>query len=297
MQSGFKKSNNSKKVIFLILALFVISLVSLIVILFSVLNSSTNKVEDVVPVVVEEPKQEIKMSQVLIPLKNLSAGTQLEMNQFRIESRPQISVDSRAVNGFPAIEGKFAKSLIVAGVPLLVDLVTTTRPISAISSSIPPGYRAVTIEVDKRSSVEGWAKPGSKVDVIWASKIRGEPAITTIVQNAKILSSNRQTQNGPAAEGEQQNAPAGPSTVTLLVTVKDAQKIQLATTAGSLSLSLRGDQDIGRAENGGSVTIDDLLGQSNKGAVQQKKYKGIVTLGGKKWGLDEDGQLIPIEKE
>lgn len=294
---AFNSNKKNSSLIKLLVGVFLISAFGLIAVLFLLLSSSNNKQEEAKVLVTEEKVPEIKMVSVLVPLKNINPGTVLEPSLFRVEEKAQISVDSGTVTGIATINGKYAKSLIISGVPLHKDLITDLRPISAISSSIPAGYRAVTITVDKRSGVEGWAKPGSKVDVIWASKIRGKHAITTIVQNAKVLSSNQTTQAG--LEANAANAPqnsAGPSTVTLLVTVLDAQKIQLASTTGSLSMSLRGDQDFGAASNTSSITIDDLLGLS-KGGPKRKIYKGKVTLGGKQWGLDEEGQLIPITEE
>lgn len=274
------------------MALFVISVIAMFALLFMILSSKNDK-GDVKTVKVEEEKEpEVKMVSVLIPNRNIEPGTALEASLFRIEQKAQVAVDNNAITGVAAINGKYAKSLIVAGVPLLKNLVTEVKPVSAISSSIPPGYRAVTIRVDKRTAVEGWAKPGSKVDVVWASQIRGKPAITTIVQNAKILSTDQRTSDS----GQGKKEGSVPGTVTLLVTVLDAQKIQLASTAGKLSLSLRGDLDLGGATNSSSITIDDLLGLS-RGGPKKRVYKGKVTLGGKQWGLDEEGQLIPIIEE
>ena len=143
------------------------------------------------------------------------------------------------------------------------------------------------------SSVEGWARAGAFVDVVWNSVINGKPAATVIIQNAKILSAERQIEANPQ-EGQ---APV-PSTVTLLVLADDATKIHLAETTGKLSLQLRGDD----AEKGfgarTSLTIDDLLDKNN-GKKDNKKYDAIVKIKGKngkmeRWGL-KDGSLVLIE--
>ncbi|MCB0334911.1 MAG: Flp pilus assembly protein CpaB, partial [Bdellovibrionales bacterium] len=243
-------------------------------------------VEQPPTVVVKEKAPEIKMVDVLIPIQDLPSGQQFEPTFFRVEKRPEVAVDPRIVRSYEQVNGQFAKTLIIAGQPLHADYVTATRPVSAISASIPAGYRAVTINVNATSSVEGWAAPGSKVDVVWSSVVNSKNQITTIVHNAKVLSANRQV--------AQSNDPAAPvpTTVTLLVTAKDAQKITLATTSGTLALALRGDSDTGKVDYSGSITLDDLLGSSKKPEQEpQTHYNGTVVIDGKSWNVDSFGKL------
>lgn len=216
--------------------------------------SSGPTTASVKPVVVEKEEPEIKMVDVLVPNQDIDAGQPLEPALFKKESRPQIGVSGRVVRDFEEIKGHFSRSLIVGGQPLYRDYITNVRPTNALTANIPEGFRAVTISVDVRSSVEGFVRAGARVDVVWASKIRGQPGVTVIVQNARVLSAERQTDN------KIQPGMPVPSTVTLLVTATDAQKIQLAMTTGSLSLNLRGDTDTGKGIGAGSITITDLLG-------------------------------------
>lgn len=180
----------------------------------------------------------------------------------------------------------YARSAISKDSPVHQDFITSIRPTNLITANIPEGYRAVTIRVDATSSVEGWARAGANVDVVWASTIRGRQGVTVIVQNAKVLSAERQVETGT-----QPGTPV-PSTVTLLVTADDAAKIQLATTTGSLSLSLRGDDDTGKGSTGRSITVDDLLGSSQQVVNPTERRDGTVRIGGEEFFL-QNGQLIP----
>lgn len=241
-------------------------------------------------VIQKEPERE--MVEVLVPLRDIPPSTPLQPSLFKKERRLAISVDERAVKDFEAVIGAYSRTLLVAGTPLHADFITNVRPTTAISANIPVGYRAVAIRVNATSSVEGWARAGSKVDVHWTTTVRGAPSLVTIVQNAKVLSAERQVQ------ANTQPGAAVPSTVTLLVSAQDAQKISLAeSTTGQLSLSLRGDSDAGKAEgSGGSITIDDLLGTKPVGP-RIPNTKGTVTMGGKKWMVGEDGSLLPLSKD
>jgi pilus assembly protein CpaB len=221
---------------------------------------------------------------VLVPVREIEAGLALEPTMFRREPRPQVGVSPRVVRDFEEIQGLFARSLIVPGQPLHRDYITTVKPTNAITANIPEGHRAVTISVDARSSVEGWVRPGARVDVIWASSIRGRPGVTVIVQNALVLSAERNPD--PKV---QPGAPV-PNTVTLLVTADDAARINLAQTTGSLTLQLRGDNDPGKGRAGGSITVEDLYG-GNSSTGPTHNCEGTVVLSGVKYCVRPGGKL------
>ena len=237
-----------------------------------------------------EKEADIKMVDVLVPIQNIEAGQLLESTMFRLETRPVIGLSPRVVKDFEELKGMFSRSLIVPDQPLVRDYITNVRPTNALTVKIPEGYRAVTISVDAKSSVEGWARPGARVDLMWASRINGKPGMTLIVQNAQILSAERMIDA---------NVKAGtplPSTVTLLVTAEDAAKVQLAQTTGSLSLNLRGDGDGGKGASTGSINIDALLGTDNRPAGRDPNAV-VVKMRNRKGEIEEwvykEGKLVP----
>ena len=238
----------------------------------------------------------IEMVEVLVPLQTVEAGAALEPSMFRKEARPRIGISKQIVRDFEEIKGFYARSLIAADQPLHSDYITQIRPTNAITAKIPEGYRAVTINVDARTSVEGWVKPGAKVDVSWAYRVSGKEAVAVIVKNAQVLSTERSTDTDQAAR---QGAPV-PNTVTLLVSSKDAQKIQLAQTSGTLTLSLRGDGDSGRDEVLGAITIEDLTGTREQPGQSQPPAGGTVRIRNADGKFEEyvlrNGKLEPLAK-
>ena len=253
-------------------------------IVYLAMNSETK--EEQARTVVVEKEPDVKMVEVLVPIRDVAAGDALQPAMFRKESRPQISVTKGMIRDFEQLKGHYARSLIVQGQPLHEDYITSVRPTTALSASIPAGFRAVTIRVDATSSVEGWARPGSIVDIMWTSRVRGQQTVKTIVENAKVLSAERQI-NANQTPG----APV-PSTVTLLVTKEDAQKIQLASSAGSLSLVLRGDNDTDGGPGKNAVTLNDLIGASGPGEIRGSD--GTLIVGGQKY-LVKDGKLELVQ--
>jgi pilus assembly protein CpaB len=228
----------------------------------------------------------MKLVTVLVPIREIETGTALMPHMFRQEKRPQVGVSERAITSFEELQGAYARSLIVPGQPLHKEYITTIKPANVLTAKIPEGFRAVTIRTDSLTSVGGFARPGARVDVNWSTRINGAPAIVPIVENAEVLSADSQTTNQEGTAG------IVPNTVTLLVTAEDANKIQLATSSGSLSLSLRGDSDSQGSHGRGAVTIPDLLGQPV--AKAPVRNDGTVIVDGKKYYL-VDGSLVSAD--
>jgi len=206
--------------------------------------------------VLVEKEPAIRMLDVLVPVRTIDAGEQLHAALFKLEARPEMSVGERTIRGYTEIQDSYARSIISTGEPLSRDIITQVKPTSLITTNIPDGYRAVTITVDIKSGVEGWARPGARVDVAWTSTLLGKPGLSIIVQNALVLSAERELNPNPT-----QGAPV-PSTISLLVTAKDSAKIQFASTTGQLTLSLRGDKDNGKSTGFTGIGLYDLIGQN-----------------------------------
>lgn len=253
---------------------------------FLMLSSTPQQAAPSQPVVIER-EAAYKTMDVLVPVADVTMGSPLEPGMFRKESKPAVAVDARSVKDFEEIKGYFARTLIVAGQPLHREMITSVRPANALTANIPDGFRAVTIRVDARTSVEGFTQPGAKVDVHWTTTIKAKPVVKVIVQNAKVLSAERQTDT--AAKGS-----AVPSTVTLLVSDRDAGKIQLASTNGSLSLSLRGDSDPGKAVASDRVTFDDLLQSGD--VDESERSEGSVIINGQRFNVLPGGKMVPAAR-
>ncbi|MDD2941451.1 MAG: Flp pilus assembly protein CpaB [bacterium] len=171
--------------------------------------------------------------------------------------------------------GKYATAMIAANMPILKEQLADAPPSQDLE--IPAGYRAVTITVDARTGVEGWAKPNSRVDVNWTFVDSDKKTkVHTIVRFVKILSVGGAT-NSPgqkAAVGSNQ-----PTTVTLLVTEEDARKIELARNLGSLSLALVGNTETPSGFNSDAPsTIDDILGKKAESGITEDDIDGVVYL-------------------
>ncbi len=205
------------------------------------------------------PQQPVLTSkvEVLVALSRIEAGTQFQKALFTTRQWEPDQVPDGAVLAREGdlLLGKYSKDMIPANMPVLKDSISDQPPLSALN--IPNGFRAVTIQVDSRSGVEGFAKPGSRVDVLFTFMDKdGKKKVATLARFIKILSS------GGATTVDGRVAIQGSIDVTLLVTERDAKRIELARNVGSLSLTLVGGDEQGkvRDEDPASVDLSDITG-------------------------------------
>jgi Flp pilus assembly protein CpaB len=225
---------------------------------------------------------------MLVAIKEISAGTAMTPGLFRLELRPTDGLEQQIVGDFDTIKGAVARFTIAANTPLVRTAVTKPVLGTEITSQIPIGYRAVSISVDGQSGVEGWVQPGSTVDVVWATDQDHQAVVSTIVENARVLSVQRNLEPKLQIKGETAE-PTRPSLITLLVLIADAQKIHLAKASGSLNLSLRGIEDASKV--GSSILSNEAL-LARRDA--RNSYKEKLTLDGKDYVLVR-GSLVALE--
>jgi Flp pilus assembly protein CpaB len=214
--------------------------------------------------------------EILVTSNRVEEGAAFEATMFVREQRPPEQIPEGAIRAdeLSNVVGRFALNLINANTPMLWEYVTEVRPMNTLQ--IPPGYRAVTIYVDSRRGIEGWAKPNSRVDILWTFTDRdGRRKVATIVRYCKILSVAGVTQGR-----EKVAIQGGKTTVTLLVTERDARKIELARTSGSLSLSLVGEREDVRDDEGQTEIIDltSIIDRprDERPEVQQSPADGVM---------------------
>ena len=183
--------------------------------------------------------------------------------------------------------------------PVLIGKLSGPNGRATLSNMMTPGMRAVTIRTDEIAGVGGFVTPGDRVDVVLTRDAgaieelprmpRAPPArpITTeiVVEDAKVLTV------GQGAD-ERQTTPQIANSVTIEVTTEGAQKVALARTVGTLSLSLRSSAD-GGAVKDGVTTISSFGGsvasgvRSGRRAVharakepERPKFKTIIVTRG-----------------
>ena len=126
-------------------------------------------------------------------------------------------------------------SAIETNEPILKWKITGPGQRASLSAIIDNGMKAVTIRVNDVFGVAGFVLPGDRVDVLLTRSESGNDKkqfTDVLLQNVRVLGIDQL-----ADDRTEKTAVA--KAVTLEVATQDAQKLVLAGTVGSLSLTLR----------------------------------------------------------
>ena len=139
-----------------------------------------------------------------------------------------------------------------------------------LSTKIPPGMRATAIKSNEIVGVAGFLYPGSHVDVLCTLNLgNNQGSLTqTVLQDVEVLTA------GQTIEPDPQGKPQQVDVVTLLLTPENSQKIQLATSQGTIQFVLRNGTDTKTAEMH-PASLDQLVPTA-------VKPKPVVVKGGKR---------------
>lgn len=141
--------------------------------------------------------------------------------------------------------GTVVRTDIAAGQPIARGALVTPGDRGFLAAALSPGLRAITIPVTERSGVGGFVFPGDRVDLMLTQTVHGNDlgatdqnlAVTeTILRDLRVLATD-QSMGTDASEGRTLVRPA--HTVTLEVSPRNAEKIEVAQSVGALSLALR----------------------------------------------------------
>lgn len=122
--------------------------------------------------------------------------------------------------------------------------------------------RAITVPVSARTGVGGFVFPGDRIDLMLTQAVEGGEgaalqATETILTNLRVLATDQSTESTTTEDGR--TVVRAFRTVTLEVTPRIAEKIAVAQTIGTLSLSLRSIADnqgeLDRAIAAGDINI------------------------------------------
>ena len=284
-QANFSGKTDRSKIILVALLVVILVLLLALALVLQSRSASAGKTNEVATEVVVDTTTVTLYS----PIAEIVVGASLSGVELQEIMWPSDAIPDGAIQDLTELNGKYAKVNLPYGEPILRSQLTTA-PVDAVIK-INPGMRAVTIDINAKRSVEGWAMPGSHVDVILTYLDQGELTSKLVVENARVLSTG-----GDASTAEQRLA-AGrrklqvSNTVTLELSPSNALKIETAQQMGTLSLHLRADED---HRSGG---VDEFQGKelSNVQDESEGCKKGKMTIAGIDYWLDCSGQLIEVK--
>lgn len=246
-------------------------------------QTSITTTEPLVQTVVEADLIELP-----VPLAPIPNGKTLDDVKFTVVEWPKTEVTDNYIADLSQYAGYVSTTYLPAHAPILKASVARLElGASAVAKSIESGMRAITVQVDAETAVEGWANTGSRVDVI-SSQLTESVGLQAkvIAENVRILSANRSAEQ--PSGGVTSNVP---TTVTLLVTPKQALKINIAKKVGSISFMLRNPEDHLPASTQ-QLDQEELyeIAADPEPDIFRSLAKGPD---GKRWVLTSDGRWLP----
>jgi pilus assembly protein CpaB len=205
---------------------------------------------------------------VLVAKKALPVGTIIDADSFTFQPWPKELMQSAYYveaqpDGDPRkLLGTVVRYQITAGQPVTRGSLVGPQDRGFLAAALGPGMRAITVPVNASSSVAGFVFPGDHVDMVLTQTVSGGgegPPLKvseTIIRNLRVLATDqRLSEKNDDGKTEVKTF----SNVTLEVTPRIAEKIQVAQSIGTLSLSLRSiadnTSDLERAVAAGDIKV------------------------------------------
>ena len=204
------------------------------------------------------PQQE-RMLRVVVASHDMPLGTLLKKGDLKLANYPEKDIPKGAAFQTGDALNRVLKVPINTNELILQTKLSDVTSVEGVSSTIDPGYRAMSVQITDVSGVAGLIGPSSKVDVLFTRPgSMAEATTSTILQNIKVLSIGRAVPAGQSAADLRAAASTTNKVVTLLLLPADAQKLELAKNEGKISLALRNPLDNSQAGNTEPITTEVL---------------------------------------
>ena len=216
---------------------------------------------------------------VLVAKKALPVGTIIDAEAFTFQPWPKELLQSAYyMEGQPdgdpkKLLGTVVRNAMTAGQPVTRGSLVGPQDRGFLAAALSPGMRAITVPVSVASSVAGFVFPGDHIDLMLTQQVQGGgegPALKvseTIIRNLRVLATDQRI---TSTDEEGKTKVQTFSNVTLEVTPKIAEKIQVAQSLGSLSLSLRSLAD-NTSELERAVAAGDIKVPANANPAEEKQ--------------------------
>lgn len=209
--------------------------------------------------------------QTVVAIRDLYMGIPITQQDVALRDlMPEMVPPDAAFQSVDEVVGRTPRERILANELIRTERLARRDAGIGLNAIVTPGKRAMAIEVNTESGVAGFLQPNNFVDVIVTIKpdeeVDGAKWVTeTILQGIKVLAVDSNLGTNEEQEKEKQNrARRLKPSVTLEVTLEEAEKLALSTSRGELHLVLRSDVDITHIESHGPLVISNIIGLDPK---------------------------------
>ena len=204
-------------------------------------------------------KKTVVVAKVDIPPLTAITAEMLQTKEIAEDLVPEDALES-----IEKVLGISAKTEIFAGDVITARKLETDMKNLSFVGSIPPDCRAVSISVNEITGVDGFAKPGDKVDLILVETDKNLRATSSILlQDVLLLSINKNmdkinrtttTENGQVMTAAIEN----PSIATFALPPEEVLRLISASKLGEIYLMLRPNNPTARYYGRNAYTMDSI---------------------------------------
>lgn len=177
-------------------------------------------------------------TKVVLATTKIGPGSEIKYTQVKTYVWPSANIPEGAFPKVKQVVGRVTRQEILPGEAILESKLASADSKAGLEAAITTGKRAITVRVNEVIAVAGFAQPGSYIDVIVNVKeSAGTVFSKTVLNRVKVLAVAQETAGDP-------NKPKVVDAVTLELTPKESEALDLARNVGSLSLVLRNQHDV-----------------------------------------------------
>jgi len=187
---------------------------------------------------------------VVIAARDLPMGTKLQSSMVQVISWPVDAAVQEPLGSIDLVTDRVINVPVWRGEPILKSKLAAVGEKGGLSAVLTAGQRAVTVKVNEIVGVAGFALPGNFVDVmVHIPDGDNNPVSKIVLERIQVLAVAQDVSIN-------ENKPRVVNAVTLEVTPRQAEQIDLARSVGTLSLVLRSQVDTLTVETTGARKLD-----------------------------------------
>jgi len=186
----------------------------------------------------EVQKAMAKTVYIVVAANDLPLGSKIDPGDLKLTRWSADSIPDGAFMNPSQVAGAFVKNQFVTNEPIVAaKLFLGQKTAGVMPLLIPPGMRAVSVQVDEVSDIAGFILPHAHVDILVAVANQGgggsdKPFSKIVLQNVEVLAVAQEVE-------KKKDEPELVKVVTVLVTPQDSERLALATREGVLHLAMR----------------------------------------------------------
>jgi pilus assembly protein CpaB len=210
---------------------------------------------------------------IVVAARDLPLGSRIDSGSIKLARWSRDALPPGAVFDMKTVVNDYVRRELVANEPVTAEaLFNGDKGAGVMPLVIPPGMRAMSVQVDEVSDIAGFVLPHARVDVLAAlsGSDNGQKPISKIVlENVEVLA--------VAQEMEQQkDEPELVKVVTLLVKPDEAELLALASREGVLRLAMRNYNDQKLVQTAGADLNHLLSAYSSAAPPAPRKDRAVA---------------------